>query len=115
DALVQAWQQPLLDEVKRRADVADGLGSRRRGYRDVGGPEQPLRRLVARELRLLAGRFQRGVKDSCLPVVEGEDLGQGRLTLAGDRLAPARRLRVEPRPLGARQRAVRDLLDEDVA
>src|SRR5204862_5995931 len=58
---------------------------------------------------------QRRVQDRRLAVVEGQDLGQSRLTLAGDRLAPARRLRMQPRPLGARQRAVGDLLDEDVA
>ena len=115
DPLVQPGQEVGLDEVERRANVANRFERGACGDGNVGGFDQPLRGLLPRPLRVLGVRLESHIEDGRRAVVEGQDLGQGNLPARRDRLDPPRGLRVQARPLGARQRAVGDLLDEDVA
>ena len=115
DPLVQAWQQAAVDEVERGPEVPHGFRRGRRRHCHIGCPDEPPGGLAADLRRRLGLRFDRGVQHGSLAIVKSEDLGEGGFALARRRLAPTRRLRMQPRALGPRKRAVGDLLDQDVA
>ena len=112
---MESGQASLVDEVKRRPDVAERLGSRSGGDRHIRRLEQPFRSLVSDLLCVVSSRLEGRVEHRGFVVMERQDLGQRLFALAGDRLAPSCGLSMKARALNSRQGAVGDLLDEDVA
>ena len=112
EARIQVGMLAQWGELERGAEMGGRFGHAARTLGDVRGAAQPCDGAAGDVgVRLAHRRRQAGR----LAVVERDELGE--LVLAARRLLlePAARGRVVPRPLGARQRAIRDVADEDVA
>ncbi len=94
--------------------MAHRFGSRARGRGDVRRLQEPAPGVHLRPFGGLRIGLQRRAEDRGLAIVKRQDLRHGDLPALARRLHPARRGAVEPCTFGARQGAVRHLLDEDV-